>query len=91
MWDRLTEDRSGEHSSRPLIGIRVLELGRVLGRTVLRDVACRSRRRGDQACILGAPDGADEIVRWLRIYRRSTADSTATSGANLNDLLELRP
>jgi hypothetical protein len=41
--------------------------------------------------ILGAPDDDAELVRWLRIYRRSPADSTATSDANLNDLLELRP
>jgi crotonobetainyl-CoA:carnitine CoA-transferase CaiB-like acyl-CoA transferase len=37
------------------------------------------------------PTARTKIVRWLRIYRRSTADSTATSGANLNDLLEQRP
>ena len=50
-----------------------------------------SRKEIVAVCILGAPDGADEMVRWLRICRKSTADSTATSGANLNDLLELRP
>ena len=43
------------------------------------------------ACILGAPDGASELVRWLRIYRSSPADSVYTSGSELGDVLELRP
>jgi hypothetical protein len=39
----------------------------------------------------GGEASADELVRWLRIYRRAPADSTATSGAKLEDVLELRP
>ena len=50
-----------------------------------------SRKEIVAVCILGAPDSADELVRWLRIYRRSPADSTATSGAKLEDVLALRP
>jgi len=50
-----------------------------------------SRKEIVATCILGAPDSADELVRGLRIYRRSPADSTATSGARLEDVLELRP
>jgi hypothetical protein len=50
-----------------------------------------SRKEIVAACILGAPDGAEELVRWLRIYRGSPADSTYTSGAKLGDVLELRP
>jgi hypothetical protein len=34
-----------------------------------------SRKEIVAACILGAPDGADELVRWLRIYCSSPADS----------------
>jgi len=43
------------------------------------------------ACILGAPDGAEELVRWLRIYRSSPAESAYTSGPKLADVLELKP
>ncbi|SRR6266511_737 len=50
-----------------------------------------SRKEIVATCILAAPDGGDELIRWLRIYRRSSADATATSGAKLEDLLELRP
>ena len=50
-----------------------------------------SRKEIVATCILAAPDGADELIRWLRIYRSSPADATATSGARLEDLLELRP
>ena len=50
-----------------------------------------SRKEIVAVCILGAPDGADELVRWLRIYRRSPADSVYPSGAKLGDVLELRP
>ena len=50
-----------------------------------------SRKEIVATCILAAPDGADELVRWLRIYRRSSADATATSGAKLEDVLEHRP
>src|SRR5712691_11255110 len=50
-----------------------------------------SRKEIVAACILGSPDGADELVRWLRIYRKSPADSTYTSGAKLGSVLELRP
>ena len=50
-----------------------------------------SRKEIVATCILGAPDDPAELVRWLRIYRRSPADSPATSNANLNELLELRP
>ena len=45
-----------------------------------------SRKEIVAACILGAPDGAEELVRWLRIYRRSPADSVYTSGSKLEDL-----
>jgi hypothetical protein len=50
-----------------------------------------SRKEIVATCILGAPDGAEELVRWLRLYRKSPADSTATGGARLEDVLELRP
>jgi hypothetical protein len=50
-----------------------------------------SRKEIIAACILGAPDRADEIVRWLRIYRKSPADSVYTSGPKLEDVLELQP
>jgi hypothetical protein len=43
------------------------------------------------ACILGAPDTADELVRWLHIYRRSPADSTYTSGAKPGTVPEQAP
>jgi len=49
-----------------------------------------SRKEIVAACILGSPDTADELVRWLRIYRKSPADSTYTSGAKREDVLELR-
>jgi hypothetical protein len=44
-----------------------------------------SRKEVVAACILGAPDGAEELVRWLRIYRRSPADSVYASGSRLED------
>src|SRR5713101_10094686 len=47
-----------------------------------------SRKEIVAACILGAPDGADELVRWLRIYRSSPAESVYTSGSKLVDMLE---
>jgi hypothetical protein len=50
-----------------------------------------SRKEIVAACILGAPDGAEELVRWLRIYRKSAADSVYTSGATLGSVLELGP
>jgi hypothetical protein len=50
-----------------------------------------SRKEIVAACILGAPDGAEELVRWLRIYRRSPADSVYPAGPKLADALELRP
>ena len=50
-----------------------------------------SRKEIVAACILAAPDGAHELVRWLRIYRKSPADSAYTSGAKVGDVLELRP
>ena len=40
---------------------------------------------------LGAPDGAEELVRLLRIYRRSPAVSVYPSGPMLEDVLALRP
>jgi len=49
-----------------------------------------SRKEVVAACILGAPDGAEELVRWLRLYRRSPAVSVYTSGSRLEEL-ELRP
>ncbi len=49
-----------------------------------------SRKEIVAACVLGAPDGAGELVRWLRIYRKSPADSVYTSGPKLGDVLELR-
>ena len=45
-----------------------------------------SRKEVVAACILGAPDGAEELVRWLHVYRRSPADSLYTSGSRLEDL-----
>jgi hypothetical protein len=45
-----------------------------------------SRKEIVAACILGAPDGAEELVRWLRVYRRSPADSVYTSGSKLEEL-----
>ncbi len=50
-----------------------------------------SRKEIVAACILGAPDGAEELVRWLRIYRSSPAESVYTSGPKLADVLELKP
>jgi hypothetical protein len=50
-----------------------------------------SRKEIVAACILGAPDGADELVRWLRIYRSSPADSVYPSGPKLGEALELQP
>ena len=50
-----------------------------------------SRKEIVAACILAAPDRADELIRWLHIYRSSPADSVYTSGANLGDVLKLRP
>ena len=50
-----------------------------------------SRKEIVAVCILGAPDGADELVRWLHIYRRSPADSVYPSGPQQADALELRP
>ena len=50
-----------------------------------------SRKEIVATCILAAPDGADELVRWLRIDRKSPADSAYTSGARVADVLELRP
>jgi len=49
-----------------------------------------SRKEIVATCILGSPDTADELIRWLRIYRRSPADSTYTGGAKLGTVLELR-
>jgi hypothetical protein len=45
-----------------------------------------SRKEVVAACILGAPDGAEELVRWLHVYRRSPAVSVYTSGSQLADL-----
>ena len=45
-----------------------------------------SRKEIVAASILGAPDGADELVSVLRLYRRSPADSVYTSGSRLEDL-----
>ena len=45
-----------------------------------------SRKEIVATCILGAPDGAEELVRWLRLYRRSPAVSVYTSGSKLEDL-----
>ena len=49
-----------------------------------------SRKEIVATCILGAPDGAEELVRWLRLYRRSSPVSVYTSGSAVEDL-ELRP
>jgi CoA:oxalate CoA-transferase len=74
MWDRVTENRSGEHSSRPLIGIRVLELGRVLAgpfcRMLLADLGAEVIKveppRGDDARTFGPfVDGASAYHRLL--------------------------
>lgn len=50
-----------------------------------------SRKEIVAACILCAPEGAEELVRWLRLYRTSRADSVYTSGAKLEDVLQPRP
>jgi hypothetical protein len=47
-----------------------------------------SRKEIVACCILAAPDGADELVRLLRRYRRSPADSTYPSGPALFDVLQ---
>jgi CoA:oxalate CoA-transferase len=74
MWDRVTEDRSGEHSSRPLVGIRVLELGRVLAGPfcgmLLADIGAEVIKveppRGDDARTFGPfVDGASAYYRLL--------------------------
>ena len=45
-----------------------------------------SRKEIVAACILASPDGAEELVRWLHVYRRSPADSVYTSGSKLEGL-----
>ena len=74
MWDRVTENRSGEHSSRPLIGIRVLELGRVLAGPfcgmLLADLGAEVIKveppRGDDTRTFGPfVDGASAYYRLL--------------------------
>src|SRR6266702_808664 len=50
-----------------------------------------SRKEIVAAWILGPPDTADELLRWLHSYRRSRANSTYTSGAKRGSVLELRP
>jgi hypothetical protein len=47
-----------------------------------------SRKEMIAACILAAPDGPDELVGLLRVYRRSPADSTYPSGPALFGVLE---
>jgi hypothetical protein len=47
-----------------------------------------SRKEIVAACILAAPDGADQLVGLLRAYHRSPADSTYPSGPKLFDVLE---
>jgi hypothetical protein len=47
-----------------------------------------SRKEIVAACILASPDGAEELVRLLRAYRRSPADSTYPAGPKLFDVLE---
>ena len=49
-----------------------------------------SRKEIVASCILGAPDGAEELVRWLRLYRRSPADSVHPSGRKGGEVLALR-
>jgi hypothetical protein len=49
-----------------------------------------SRKELVAACILGAPGGADELVRWLRVYRRSAAESVYPSGPAGADVLEVK-
>ena len=52
-----------------------------------------SRKEIVATCILGAPDGAEELVRWLRLYRRSPArpQSPCTRAGSRLEELELRP
>jgi len=49
-----------------------------------------SRKELVAACILCAPDGASELVRWLRLYRRSLAESVYPSGPARADVLAPR-
>src|SRR6266508_1732656 len=74
MLDRVTEDRSGEQSSRPLVGIRVLELGRVLAGPfcgmLLADLGAEVIKveppHGDDARTFGPfVDGASTYYRLL--------------------------
>jgi hypothetical protein len=42
-------------------------------------------------CILDSPSNADELIRRIRLYRRTPANGVYTSGAILVDALELQP
>ncbi len=46
-----------------------------------------SRKEIIASCILGAPDGPPELIRWLRLYRSSSAESVYTAGPKLVDAL----
>ena len=53
-----------------------------------------SRKEIIATCILCAPDGPRELIRWLRVYRSSPAESVYTAGPKLVDALAqptLRP
>ena len=50
-----------------------------------------SRKEIVAACILGSPTTADELIRLLRLYRRTPANGVYTSGPILVNALELQP
>jgi hypothetical protein len=50
-----------------------------------------SRKEIVGGCILDSPSNADELIRRIRLYRRTPANGVYTSGAILVDALELQP
>ncbi len=50
-----------------------------------------SRKEIVGVCIMGSPSNADELIRRIRLYRRTPANGVYTSGPILVDALELQP
>ena len=50
-----------------------------------------SRKEIVAVCIMGSPSNADELIRRLRLYRRTPANGVYTSGPILVDALQLQP
>jgi hypothetical protein len=50
-----------------------------------------SRKEIVGVCIMGSPSNADELIRRIRLYRRTAANGVYTSGPILVDALELQP